>query len=109
MNDDEVSAMVNDLNARLNEEASQIVAVVNDRPVTRAELRIAFRLVENLDHWKNPISKVVDLNDDEKALVAEAITFYTGSVASFHLVGIERANRRRYHVKAAGDYAAIGA
>ena len=73
-------------------------------PVTRGELSAAFKRVANPDNWKMPIDRIVELDDASKNLVAAAVTFYTGSVASFTAMP-----ENLYRVKADGYYKAIGA
>lgn len=97
--------------AKMNAESdSQIVAKVNGRDVNRAELTIAFNAVAPKDNWKNPIDATVDLDDYTKAMVAEAVTFFTGSVATFTRIGgTTTGGVGRYRVTAKGYYAAVGA
>lgn len=70
-----------------------------------AELAAAFKRVENTENWKFAIDKTLALTNLEDAtVIAEAVVFYTGSVAKFTLVkepGV-------FNVTAAGYYAAIG-
>ncbi len=90
--------------------ASQIVAQVNGRGVTRDELSLAFDAVADKANWKNPINTVVDLDDYTKALVAEAVVFYAGCVPSFErLTGTTTSGLAKYRVTAKGYYAAVGA
>ena len=88
---------------------NQIVATVMGKQVTRGQLDEAFKRVQNPENWKMPISTSVDVNDWEKALLHEAIIFFTGSVPTW--IGRTGATlpRCRYTVKAAGYYAAVGA
>lgn len=91
-------------------DGKEIVAMVQGKPVTRGELSIAFDAVVNKSNWKNPIDKIVDLDPWTKALVSEAVIFYTGSVPSFEAItGTTSWNVGKYRVKAAGYYSAIGA
>lgn len=62
----------------------------------------AFGKVQDPKNWKSPIRNVCRTVDKNK--VAEAITFYTGSVAIF-----EDLSNGWTAVKAEGYYAAIGA
>jgi hypothetical protein len=39
---------------------------------TRGQLSDAFNLVANHENWKNPIDTVIDLSDQEMAMVREA-------------------------------------
>lgn len=76
----------------------------------RGDLSRAFNSVADKSNWKNPINIVVDLDDHTKQLVAEAVTFYTGSVATFaRLTGTTTGGVARYRVQAVGYYEAIGA
>lgn len=65
-------------------------------------LQEAFTKVADKENWKNPIRTVCRTQD--KAKVAEAITFFTGSVAEF-----EDLSNGWTAVKAEGYYNAIGA
>jgi hypothetical protein len=88
----------------------QIVATVMGRRVTRGTLHKAFARVENREHWKNPVDAVIDIkNDREKALIAEAVVFYTGSVATFTPMVGGTLPGCRYRVTAIGYFAAVGA
>lgn len=90
------------------ESMAQVVGQVNGRPVTRGALNEAFKRVQPAGNWKLAIDATVSLTTDERDMVAEAITFFTGSVARFEArseVGI----LTTYHVTAAGYYATIGA
>jgi len=88
----------------------QIVAAVLGRRVTRGTLSKAFRRVEDRAHWKNPVNAVVDVaNDYDRALLHEAIVFFTGSLPTFTVVPGGTLPGCRYRVTAAGYYAAIGA
>lgn len=90
---------------------NQIVANINGRDVTRGELSTAFDLVADRSNWKNPISALVNLTDSERDMVAGAVVFFTGSVASFEAIshGTMQHGLTRYRVRAAGYYRAIGA
>lgn len=89
---------------------AQVVGTVNGKPVTRGELSAAFNAVVTKDNWKFPIDKIVDLDAYTKAMVAEAIVFYTGSVATFTAIsGTTTGGMGKYRVTAVGYYAAIGA
>lgn len=71
-----------------------------------AELKAAFDLVAPKDNWKMPIDITLHATDAEVAVIKEAITFYTGSVATVTaLMGAIGWVR----ITAAGYYVAIGA
>lgn len=90
---------------KISEESNQqVVATVLGRSVTRGELAAAFSRVENKTNWKMPIDATVGLTDYERAEMAEAVVFFTGSVAEFEIV-----TGGQYRVKARGYYAAVGA
>jgi hypothetical protein len=92
------------------ESEAQVVANVMGRIVTRGELSKAFDAVANKANWKLPINASVDLDEFTKAMVAEAVVFFTGSKAKFkRLTGTTTGGIGRYRVTAAGYYAAIGA
>lgn len=88
----------------------EIVTKVNGRDVSHDELSKAFDRVKDLQHWKNPISKIIDLTEDERAVIYEAIVYFTGSEASFTPIGkSSRRGAKRMHVVAAGYFRTIGA
>ena len=104
--------------ADLNAANLQVVTQVNGRNVTRGELQEAFNRVVPLDNWKNRIDATIDAESDEELMViAEAVTFFTGSVAEFERVGSLATPGlvgfsimgARVRVRAAGYYAAVGA
>lgn len=74
------------------------------------KMRVAFEKVQNAEHWKNPIDYVIALNLAERALLADAITFFTGSLPEFTLVHacMRVGLRATYRVQAVGYYIAIG-
>jgi hypothetical protein len=89
---------------------NQVVGKVLGRDVTRGQLSVAFDAVADKANWKNPIDATVDLDDYTKAMVAEAIVFFTGSVAKFTRKGGTTTDGiGRYRVRAAGYYRTIGA
>lgn len=78
---------------------------------SRQELLDAFARVEP-PNWKDPINKVVNVNDwtvEDYAKVREAVVFFTGSVPSFSPAGYDVNNQPLSRVKAAGYYATVGA
>lgn len=75
--------------------------IIPEYGVTRGELSVAFKKVQNPENWKYAISATIDIKDQE--IVKNAIIFFTGSVPTFHWVA------GKVVVKAAGYYAAIGA
>lgn len=115
--DREMSAMLNrDLERIRRESNAQVVAKVMGRDVTRGELGKAFDKVKPAKHWKYPIdAEVVIENDGEMAMIAEAVVFFTGSVAEFIPIRVARpikdkdAGAMLYRVRAAGYFAVIGA
>jgi hypothetical protein len=56
------------------------------RRYTYDALKAAFQLVENKKDWKAPIESYV--TTDEVKIVAEAIKFFTATVAHFDYIGI---------------------
>jgi hypothetical protein len=62
----------------------------------------AFKLVQNKEHWKNPINAVIAAKDRD--VVDEAIIYYTGSVGAFTPM-----KGGKLRVRADGYYIAIGA
>jgi hypothetical protein len=90
----------------MEDSLNQIVAVVFGRAITRRQFSEAFDRVIDSSNWKNPIDRVLLVNDDrDMALIREAVVFFTGSVPTFEK--LRRANC--YRVRAAGYYATIGA
>ncbi len=85
--------------------AATVATVVMGHPVTQGELKAAFALVENKHNWKYPIDCTVTVaNDRDMEIIRAAVTWFTGSEATF---AFKRPNR--YRVQAKGYYAAIGA
>ena len=92
------------------ESQAQVVGQVNGRAVTRGELEVAFNAVANKANWKYPVNATVDLDAYTKAMVFEAVVFFTGSKPTFkRLTGSTTGGMAKYRVKAAGYYATIGA
>ena len=87
----------------LDDMNAMVVGEVMGQPVTRGELEAAFNRVANTNNWKDPIAKIVTLDERGIALTREAVIFFTGSVPTFTRIGGE------YMVQAAGYYLTIGA
>ena len=51
---------------------------------TDFELRQAFELVQNREHWKNPVNAVI--NECDKEIVQEAVIYFTATVPTFTLI-----------------------
>jgi hypothetical protein len=92
-----------------NNFSKTVVDTVMGKPVTQGELSAAFDKVANKANWKNAINAVVDVNDFEMAMIAKAVTFFTGSVAKFKPRIGAPLPKCRYRVTAAGYYKTIGA
>ena len=84
----------------------------------RGDLRRAFEAVQDRTNWKNPIRALVALTAEQKAITAEAITFFAGCTATFEDRGVcnptigtdgRAIGRREYRVEAVGYYQAVGA
>jgi hypothetical protein len=74
-----------------------------------AELQAAFNRVAPKPNWKTAIDAIVIVvNDAELATIAEAVTFYTGSIIMATVVR-QDGMLRSVRVQAAGYYVAIGA
>lgn len=87
---------------------AEVVETFKGRPVTRGELRDAFDTVADSKNWKNPIAAVILLDDDEALqLVKLATVFFTGSVLEV-LSASDFNGYRRFKVRAAGYYSAVG-
>jgi cell division FtsZ-interacting protein ZapD len=70
-----------------------------------AERKRVFELVQNKEHWKNPIDATLDeLSEADEKLLYDAVPFYTGSVPT-----ITRYKNGRVRVRAAGYYRTVGA
>ena len=65
-----------------------------------------FSLVADASNWKAPIAAEVTIAPEGLGFVLAAVTFFTGSVPTFELVG---RGPVRFMVRAAGYYAAVGA
>lgn len=93
--------------AMRRESDSEIIGIVAGRQVTRAQLRVAFELVENREHWKNPIDRTVPIQQVEAVggipMITEAVRFFAGCIPSFDRVPAG------YRIQASGYYAAVGA
>jgi hypothetical protein len=87
-----------------------IAACISGRAVRLSELRAVFNLVADKNNWKNPIDSTVVLGGDlTKALVHEAIVFFTGSVPTFRKISdASAAYKSWYRVTAPGYYSAVG-
>lgn len=59
---------------------------------THEQIREAFGMVQDEDHWKNPIDAIVDR--DQVDLLARAIPYMTGTPASFDDAGCEPGTTR---------------
>jgi hypothetical protein len=95
-------AAVQDLENKISK---AVVAEIMGKPVTRAELSAALDIVADKTDWKNPINTVVDLDRYTKAMVKEAVWFFTGSLPRFQRMGgTTTGGMGRYRVKAAGYY-----
>lgn len=73
---------------------------------TDKELNDAFNLVANKENWKLPISATLPsiTSASKRKLIAFAVTFYTGSVATFG-----KTASGKLLITAPGYYAAVGA
>ena len=90
-------------------EQFDFVAEVQGRPVTKAQLSLAFDAVAPKPNWKSPIRTEISLDPYTMALVREAIIFFTGSVPTFRLQGGTTTGAMgRYSVTADGYYLTIG-
>jgi hypothetical protein len=87
---------------RREREAWEAKTVPEGFNFTVAALREAFEAVQNADHWKNPVEAFV--REGARNRTAEAVVFFTGSVARF-----EKAAEGWLRVTADGYYLAIGA
>lgn len=89
-------------------EGSEVVFEVAGSPVTRAQALRAFKLVEPESHWKNPIEAVRSTREVGDAggiaVIAAAVTFYTGSRCATFV-----RPDGTVLFRAAGYYAAVGA
>lgn len=95
-----------ELNQRLAELDTEIVARAEGFAFTRTELREAFERVENREHWKLPIdTRVAIVGDRQRVAIAQAVIFFAGCEAEISRIG----RTPLFHVRAIGYYAAIGA
>ena len=69
-------------------------------PYTQAELKEAFELVQNAQHWKGPIEAVIPI--EKRDVVEAAIPFYTATNAIFRPI---QNNPARIYVEAPGYWA----
>lgn len=70
--------------------------------ITHTELKRIFELIEDKNHWKNPIAKTIDLNTKEfdgvsLEAITDAIEFFTATLPTFTALG-----HREYRVAAIG-------
>lgn len=100
-----------DLDAEVRASRAQVVSEVFGRKVTRGQLSEAFDRVSDPLNWKNPIDRVVSIADArERAMIEEAVVFFTGSRPTFTKVNRPASGGPdNYRVKAAGYYATCGA
>ncbi len=72
---------------------------------TDEQMRAAFELVKNKEHWKNPVRATLPFTTSEETLdiIFEAIIYYTGSFPEIYK------NKKGYRVEAEGYYNASGA
>ena len=88
---------------------ARVVSEVNGKPVTHGELSDAFDLVADPENWKNPIdARIENPGAEMRALIAEAVVYFTGSTAHFRRV-IESCGKDTFHITAKGYYLTIGA
>lgn len=88
--------------AEINEHDKKIV---NEFGENTNDLAEAFKRVENVENWKNPICCVLPkATKTERDRISRAIAFYTGSVAKW-----EKLRATGWRVTAAGYYKTIGA
>jgi hypothetical protein len=85
-------------------------------PYSLLDLHVAFDLVKDRQHWKNPISKVVALPADVRAAdllvsqIEDAVIFFAGCTAEVVTVARrENGLPKRVRVEAIGYYMAVGA
>lgn len=98
--------MTNQIESLIAESNAQVVATIEGRPVTRGELSEAFDWVADRSNWKNPIACAIVLSARQRALVREAIVFFTGSIPT---ITVDDGDAETTIVRAAGYYATIGA
>jgi hypothetical protein len=72
---------------------------------TQEQLEASFKIVRNAEHWKLPIDCFLPSDTPQAALnqLDFAITYFTGSIASF------QRTRKGIRVRAPGYYEAVGA
>lgn len=98
-----------------NMNAAEFMAHYTDAKVAR--LSAVFDLVKNRDHWKNAVDAVIPQFLATPDELAEAVAFYTGSVATVETCevympapgGMVPLRWPAFHVKAAGYFATCGA
>ena len=69
------------------------------------QMKQAFDLVKDKEHWKNPIKVTLPFTTSEETLdiIFEAVVYYTGSMAEIYKV------KKGYRVEAIGYFMAVGA
>jgi hypothetical protein len=83
----------------------------------RTRLNQVFSLVQNDEHWKNPIDAIVLAGEATSEEIRDAVVFYTGSVPTItsctvparHKLGLVEFKVPALHVVADGYYRTIGA
>lgn len=94
---------------------NRMILPASKEPITLRQLHQAFDLVKPRPHWKDPIDRWVDLENErvpgvavqeQVDLITEAVTWFTGSVPEFFYAA---GSTTRVRVLAAGYYAAVGA
>ncbi len=102
--------MTNTITRQVHELDAMVVAQIMGRDVTRGELSAAFDRVANRSNWKGEIDAIVDVGGDvDVETIRAAVAFFTGSKATFAPMIGGTLPGCRYHVRAAGYYAAVGA
>lgn len=87
---------------------TDVDVVVHDG-YTRRQLGDAFNMVRPERHWKDAIDATISVDRATLRAISSAIVFYTGSVASIHLVSGDPEGAARWRIRAAGYFATCGA
>lgn len=77
---------------------------MQDTRFTREQMKEAFDMVADRNHWKNPIKRIVKIEPRMIPIIEDAVMYFTGSEAE-----ITKLHSGFYRVEAVGYYSAIGA
>ena len=95
------------LEEAMSGEDYQAFTTDSGRAVMQSEAKAAFERVQNADHWKGPVNKVLDATIDEVEVISLAIPHFTGTRAYTYIIGTvdKKKMAGRFQIKADGYWA----